>query len=662
MSSRVTMPVTMELKSDAILGSGFSVPGGEDIAVCRDEAGYPYLKGSTLKGLLRESLENWLTWTGQDLSVANELLGESGWAGAADGRRVMLTQLTLDEPPEDSERCYGLRTFTSLENGVVKEKTLRMASCIHRGLKFSGFLTCAKEDTELISSALRGIKWVGTMRSRGFGRVSVQTGQVKEHRTAGTLKPAACIRYWLHTDAPVLITDLGHSRGNSYETRGYIPGSAIRGMVISTLAAQRPDWFAEHKLELLSDQTKFLDAVPVVRDCVPLPSIKGFYEDKEEKQFETVVKNGDFTPGLKRAKLGSFCALKGETVVYWSARTDGVTRIQRKIGAEEDTRPFQTRYLSAGQDFEGYISLQNPNLAPELSSALPETVWLGADRYEGFGKCTVTLRETAEAPSWMAQYGPQNQEQVGTVLYLLVISPLTMVNELGEPCGIDETVLASKLGVERCAISFCSTSMSEYGGYNRTWKSRSPAVRMYDRGSIFRLECSTPPAVERVLAVEREGLGIRRGEGYGQVLFLRQELFEGLTGKKSVQTEREKILSPGAELRRKRYDWIMRESGRILNMKLSSSQLGDIQALCEKAIAMGGSTEELYAYLDHNLNERGAKHGNRFEEINREVRKVLETPLEETLKVAGPDSTAERLRLLCMLFDYSRKLGNGEGN
>ena len=31
MSSRVTMPVTMELKSDAILGSGFSVPGGRTL-------------------------------------------------------------------------------------------------------------------------------------------------------------------------------------------------------------------------------------------------------------------------------------------------------------------------------------------------------------------------------------------------------------------------------------------------------------------------------------------------------------------------------------------------------------------------------------------------------------------------------------------------------
>ena len=52
----VTIQVTMELLSDTIFGSGYSIPGGEDVAVCRDERGYPYFKGSTLKGLLRESL------------------------------------------------------------------------------------------------------------------------------------------------------------------------------------------------------------------------------------------------------------------------------------------------------------------------------------------------------------------------------------------------------------------------------------------------------------------------------------------------------------------------------------------------------------------------------------------------------------------------------
>ncbi|WP_442951085.1 RAMP superfamily CRISPR-associated protein, partial [Oscillibacter sp.] len=53
MSGQTTLRVTMELLSDTIFGSGFSIPGGEDIAVCRDDADYPYLKGSTLKGLLR---------------------------------------------------------------------------------------------------------------------------------------------------------------------------------------------------------------------------------------------------------------------------------------------------------------------------------------------------------------------------------------------------------------------------------------------------------------------------------------------------------------------------------------------------------------------------------------------------------------------------------
>ena len=38
MRGQVTLQVTMELLSDAIFGSGFSVPGGEDIAVYKDAA------------------------------------------------------------------------------------------------------------------------------------------------------------------------------------------------------------------------------------------------------------------------------------------------------------------------------------------------------------------------------------------------------------------------------------------------------------------------------------------------------------------------------------------------------------------------------------------------------------------------------------------------
>ena len=40
MSQRITLYVRVRLLSDTIFGAGFSVPGGEDIAVCEDSKGY----------------------------------------------------------------------------------------------------------------------------------------------------------------------------------------------------------------------------------------------------------------------------------------------------------------------------------------------------------------------------------------------------------------------------------------------------------------------------------------------------------------------------------------------------------------------------------------------------------------------------------------------
>lgn len=62
---KVCTKVTMRLESDAIFGSGYSIPGGEDIGVKTDENGLPYLSGSTFKGLLREEVEHLLEWQGE---------------------------------------------------------------------------------------------------------------------------------------------------------------------------------------------------------------------------------------------------------------------------------------------------------------------------------------------------------------------------------------------------------------------------------------------------------------------------------------------------------------------------------------------------------------------------------------------------------------------
>ena len=654
-SERVTFVVEMELESDAIFGSGYSIPGGDDINTTIDEQGYPYLKGSTLKGLLAESLHNLLAWTGGSEEDYAALMGEEGWSGIADERRLQLTDMTLISRPVQPEEAFSAHTFTALENGVVKQGSLRSASCVRAKTKFTGSVTCDKRDVGLLQDAFKGVRWLGSYRNRGFGKVRFTAGNPHPAATGKSLPETFCIHYRLETKLPLIVTDLGRSQEFGYETRGYLPGSAVRGMVMSSLASSQPEWFQEHKAALLED-VRFLDAVPVVDEGAALPSIRGFYEDKAETRFETVVKDGSFTPGFKRAKLGSFCRLEDDTVVYWNGKTGGSLRIMRG-GKNEDSRPFQTRHLDAGQTLEGYILLKDPKLAPMIGKVFGQTVWLGADRYEGFGECAVSCLEQADSPEWMEKYGYHSGEKLGTDLYLLAVSPLTMLDEWGNPCGLDLKWLANQLGIENVEICFCATATAEFAGYNRTWKCSTPAVVMYDRGSIFHLNCSTAPDTERLLTLQQQGLGIRKAEGFGQILFLRRELMEGLEHKRAAQTPGQ--LTPQRQniqnLRRAKYDWIMSKSKELHKDELSSSQLGTIQALCEKAMANGGSLEELNIYFGKNI-ERTPKMAKRFQAIQTLVDNVCKTPLSQTLNVCcSDDSVIDRLELLCMLFDYSRK-------
>ena len=102
----------------------------------------------------------------------------------------------------------------------------------------------------------------------------------------------------------------------------------------------------------------------------------------------------------------------------------------------------------------------------------------------------------------------------------------------------------------------------------------------------------------------------------------------------------------------------MENAGALTTGKLSRSQIGSIQSLCEKAIANGGDLAELDRYLEKNLTGRGVRHSARFQKAGALIREVLDMPLGQTLGLANitvEDSNVDRLKLLCLLFDYSRK-------
>lgn len=191
------MKVRIELLSDAIFGSGRSVPGAEDLSVLHDPYGFPYLSGTNLKGNLREMAENLACWKKMNPTVIGALFGEAdsvGMRGEQDTqitvsdfmlpveiRKAVLEEYgiaTTDEMQESSEKILALfselRTFTSLEDGTAKEGSLRTARCLQKGLAFYGTVCCAEDQEEFVKEALEDIKWLGSMRTRGFGMVKIE--------------------------------------------------------------------------------------------------------------------------------------------------------------------------------------------------------------------------------------------------------------------------------------------------------------------------------------------------------------------------------------------------------------------------------------------------------------------------------------------------------
>ncbi len=194
------MKIWMELKSDTIFGNGMSIPGDADIAVLCDEHGFPYYKGGTFKGVFREELTRYLFWNGKEKSeiekTLTSLLGEEG-ADITDAGKMVFSDMVIpeevkkavlaetgDDAETVTEAFTSVRMFTKVDSdGMTENGTLRMARCVNKGICFSSEIILPPMDkglVVLVREAIESVKWIGTMRNRGFGRVCIRIEQEEE--------------------------------------------------------------------------------------------------------------------------------------------------------------------------------------------------------------------------------------------------------------------------------------------------------------------------------------------------------------------------------------------------------------------------------------------------------------------------------------------------
>ena len=336
------------------------------------------------------------------------------------------------------------------------------------------------------------------------------------------------LKYEIRNIEPLRIADDSTSQSGQTITLRYIPGSTIRGYVISQLANINKKLFEDNKKELFSNKIKFLNAYLTIENeggkHVLMPSPKGFYEDKRiekgKKEIQNVVVAGDFSEGYKRAALGRYCYFENDDCIYYyNVDINSDMKIKINIDKSEKQNVFRNEYIQENHLFTGYIAIESENieLKDEIKKTLKDIVTIGNARSAGFGKCEVVSCDYVNSIPY-EQYLPA--ENVNKECYMMLLSNTVMRNELGELCGIDVHELEKQMEVDNLDIKYCSTSTVDVKGYNRTWKTKIPSMLMFEQGSVFHLTFDGEFKYENILKIVNNGIGERKNEGFGRVVFL----------------------------------------------------------------------------------------------------------------------------------------------
>lgn len=466
------------------------------------------------------------------------------------------------------------------------------------------------------------------------------------------------LKYVLKNIEPIRIADDSTSQNGQTNCLRYIPGTSVRGVIINALSGEKD--FEQIKKTLFSNDVRYLNAYLMADERELLPSPKGFYEDKRvaagKKEIQNVVSDGTFTEGYKRASLGRYCYFEEDCIRFFSVPTGSDMKIKINVGAGEKKNVFRNEYVCEGNRFCGYIAVNDEDLAKRFSNILKGTVMIGNGRSAGLGKCRVLSCEYIEALPY-GEYVPD--EDLRDSCYMFLLSNTVMRGEEGEYCGLDMNVLKSQMGVESLSIEACSTSTVEVKGHNRVWGVKTPSVVMYEQGSVFRLGFSGTLTKERIRRICDEGIGVRKNEGFGRVLFLKHydSIRFKLTGETkrdmpdSSEEEREdrEVLRIAAKAlyRKQLHDAAMRFilQNPLPRSQTSSSQLGILESFASSyRYEPDQAYRSINAYFEHaaEKSERQNVHKKRnsITGVEKLMRNIMDKPLTELLQ---PEDRADSI-------------------
>ena len=379
-----------------------------------------------------------------------------------------------------------------------------------------------------------------------------------DNQCSNCATPTHILRYRL-TFMEQVVIPMADGDPNTVVTRQEVPGSNVLGAAAWNYLRhtdKSPEEDETFRQVFLDGGLRFLTAYPEAIETrqrmIPIPhSIREF--KRSEAQIVDFLKQppaelvNQPTKRLNRryGRIGRK-GLETQTVKtgrnYHHSRPQNDRTKGRALGSEVDGGGtiFQYEAIQAGQTFQGVLLGSQSELA-DLKKWLPDKslIRVGRSRSAQYGETKFEwIDETPKEFSdilaeWNAfidreDYDPEDVPLVLTEdrLIITTLSPLLAVNENGHPDAhfpIHE--LAKVLGIKVCELklsgSYTRTEMMS--GYHSHLRLPRQQWHGIAAGSVFVFCIKTTLDEKRLLKLERNGLGLRKNEGYGRIAVNRQD-------------------------------------------------------------------------------------------------------------------------------------------
>ena len=176
-------------------GSGLSAGADVDLLVIKDKNKFPFVPGKTMKGLVREALNDILCFQGKELDLLNLLFGKENVKASENKTDSTTNQgclffknAELDEnirkeiiASQTADYLYEAISSTAIgPDGVAKGHSLRRMEVAVPCELYGEILDVPEANEEEIACALKYIKRLGQNRNRGLGRCDISIVETKK--------------------------------------------------------------------------------------------------------------------------------------------------------------------------------------------------------------------------------------------------------------------------------------------------------------------------------------------------------------------------------------------------------------------------------------------------------------------------------------------------